>query len=79
MSKKITLKELLIALGVRIFGMHRGILLLLGKKRVGKLFQLHSDNRCNLCFSLFLLFGCAGKKIQEGGRGRNGRGKSETL
>ena len=33
------------------------------QRLMGKLFQLHSNNDCNLCFSLFLLFGCAGKEI----------------
>lgn len=62
-----------------IVNLYRGLLLVLGQKWMGKLLQLHSNSDCNLCFSLFLLFGCAGKKIYERGRGRNGCGKSETL
>ena len=32
---------------------------------MGKLFQLHSDNDCNLCFSLFLLLGVRERKYKK--------------
>ncbi len=55
MNKNVSLGELL---GARIVLaiLHCGILLVLGKKWLGKLFQLYPAVRCDICFNVFSAF-----------------------
>ena len=49
----------------RIGDLHRGVLLVLGQKRLEKLLCFHSELRCNICFLVFLFLAVREKKFKK--------------